>query len=543
MSMELRGVTDVEALEAIEAERRPGLDSVTRHEELVWLLAEQFVRADVSLRELQARADKAGGTRLPRATCADMLAGRRFPKKAVMVAFLRGCRVPEHRLPEWEHAWERVRVARLAALAAQAQAQAQAQMNALAMAFPPQAAPPSTHDQAPPPTHDRTPAPTHDQVPAQPVIPAQGPAPTQPTTAPPNQAPAPAPVMQAVPAPAPAAVTPATTSAPPPTTSATIAPATAADHAGIAPAQPDTIPVAPPPLPLAVTAQPVPPGPAAHPEAVSPTAQPEAPTLAGQPVPPSAASAQPEAAGVVAWLATPAVLARTAGAVADGPQGRNRHGDEYGSRYQTGSEGDGGWGRSRKAYAVAITASLAAATALGVLVGARMPRQSQTGAEPPGRALVDDGRAFGPGGSSRFTVTVDPANTGVRLIRRLDAGIGMQHAAITVDGAPAGAWRPLPMQHTHRWQDQSVDLPPSLSAGRTSLTVVNTFVSSGQDFNEFRYVVKQRIDGVWSITGTLDVGPQHLESEAAHDYRITGPQTFAGVQEFSYPPHASPGSG
>jgi hypothetical protein len=133
-------------------------------------------------------------------------------------------------------------------------------------------------------------------------------------------------------------------------------------------------------------------------------------------------------------------------------------------------------------------------------------------------------------------VTVDPANTGVRLIRRLDAGIGRQRAAITVNGVPAGTWQPLPVQQAFRWQDQSVDLPPAVSAGRRSLAVVNTFVSSDQDFNEFRYVVEQRLDGVWETADTLDVGPQHLESEAAHGYEITGPQTFAGVQEFAYPP-------
>ncbi|MFF4197523.1 hypothetical protein [Nonomuraea sp. NPDC001831] len=91
----------------------PGVESVSCHEGLVRLLAEQFARADVSLRELQARADTAGGPRLPQATCADMLAGRRFPNKAVMVSFLLACGVPEHRVPEWERAWERVRTNRM----------------------------------------------------------------------------------------------------------------------------------------------------------------------------------------------------------------------------------------------------------------------------------------------------------------------------------------------------------------------------------------------------------------------------------------------
>ncbi|MFC5826338.1 hypothetical protein [Nonomuraea insulae] len=303
-----------------------GLASVSRHEELVRLLAEQFVRADASLRELQARADKAGGTRLPRATCADMLAGRRFPKKAVMVAFLRACQVPEGQVPAWEQAWERVRVAQLPG-----------------------------------------------QEPAEITVPPPVPAPDR---------------------------------------------------------------------------------------------------------------------------------------------------------------------RRRGAVVVAMLASLAAAAALGVLVGAWMPEPGAS--ETPGRTLTDDGRAFGQDGSSRFTVTVDPANTGVRLIRRLDAGIGMQSATITVNGSPAGSWQPLPVERAYRWKDQSVDIPPSLSAGRRSLTVVNTFVSSNQDFNEFLYVVKQRVNGVWTTADTVDVGPEHPADEKAHHYRIDDRQTFAGVQSFDYPPELPP---
>lgn len=312
-----------------------GLASVSRHEELVRLLAEQFVRADASLRELQARADKAGGTRLPRATCADMLAGRRFPKKAVMVAFLRACQVPEEQVPAWEQAWERVRVAQLPATAV--------------------------------------------QEPAEITVPRQ---------------------------------------------------------AGAAVPAPDR--------------------------------------------------------------------------------------------------------RRRGAVVIAMLASLAAAAALGVLVGAWMPERGAS--ETPGRTLTDDGRAFGQDGSSRFTVTVDPANTGVRLIRRLDAGIGRQSATITVNGAPAGSWQPLPVERVYRWKDQSVDIPPSLSAGRRSLTVVNTFVSSSQDFNEFLYVVKQRVNGIWTTADTVDVGPEHTADEEAHHYRIDDRQTFAGVQSFDYPPEHPPTS-
>lgn len=153
---------------------------------------------------------------------------------------------------------------------------------------------------------------------------------------------------------------------------------------------------------------------------------------------------------------------------------------------------------------------------------------------PPGRTVYDDGRAFGQGGSSRFKVTIDPANTGVRVTRRLDAGIGMQTATITVNGARVGLWQPLSIEPVYRWKDQSIDIPPSLTAGRHSLNVTNTFVASAEDFNEFAYFISEKINGAWSTADILDVGPDHLPSEAAHHYRITH-ETFAGERAWSYP--------
>src|SRR5207302_9430394 len=50
----------------------------------------------------------------------------------------------------------------------------------------------------------------------------------------------------------------------------------------------------------------------------------------------------------------------------------------------------------------------------------------------------DDGRAFGAGGGSAFAVSIDPANQGVRLVRRFDPMIGNQRATLFVDGQPVG---------------------------------------------------------------------------------------------------------
>jgi len=58
--------------------------------------------------------------------------------------------------------------------------------------------------------------------------------------------------------------------------------------------------------------------------------------------------------------------------------------------------------------------------------------------------IEDDGRAFGANGSSAFSISVDPANTGVRLIRRYDPTIGNQRASISVDGQTVAEWAPIP---------------------------------------------------------------------------------------------------
>ncbi|MFI6742689.1 hypothetical protein ACIBI9_58170 [Nonomuraea sp. NPDC050451] len=310
------------------------------------LLAEQFARADVSLRELQTRADRVGGTRLPRSTCADMLAGRRFPKKAVMVAFLRGCRVPDHQLPEWERAWERVRV------------------NQLPAGFNENRSVESSHG-------------------------------------------------------------------------------------------------------------------------------------------------TPRAAQIMTAPGNPGTT-RAAGR------------------------------RWRQAALLAAVAVPAAAVTLSVVIAQRAtPQRGASEGAPdhivnPAHIVSDDGRAFPRGGSSRFTVTVNPANTGVRLIRRLDAGVGLQHATITVNGTPAAKWRPLLEDSVYKWRDQIVAIPPDLTAGRRSLTIVNTCVSSS-GFNEFLYTVEHKVNGVWSTADTVDIGRNHTASEAAHDYRVVG-EDWAETQTFAYPP-------
>jgi Protein of unknown function (DUF2961) len=148
--------------------------------------------------------------------------------------------------------------------------------------------------------------------------------------------------------------------------------------------------------------------------------------------------------------------------------------------------------------------------------------------------LVDDGRAFGAGGSSKFTVAINPANQGVTITRRYDPEIGNQVANIYVDGTLAGQWSTGAAVTAGPWADVTVTLPDKLTAGKSQITITNEFVSSNVDFNEFRYDVSCLVNGEWTRSDTVDVGPNHPGEESAHSYAIAAP-TWQGVRNFSYP--------
>lgn len=109
----------------------------------------------------------------------------------------------------------------------------------------------------------------------------------------------------------------------------------------------------------------------------------------------------------------------------------------------------------------------------------------------PTPAISDDGRAFT--GSSTFTVSIDPNNEGVRLTRRLDAGVAHQYARVLVDGKVVTEWKPLPAMGGHQWHNQSVILPASVTTGKSQVTITNKFISSEIDFNAFKYWVESKI--------------------------------------------------
>ena len=112
------------------------LDAVSTRADLAARLRLVHLRADSpSLRTLEVRT-RHTSTHLSKTTVADMLKGARFPRKAVMVAFLRACGVPDDKMDPWQRTWERV-ASREAAPTRHGEAQTTASRQGLASAVQP----------------------------------------------------------------------------------------------------------------------------------------------------------------------------------------------------------------------------------------------------------------------------------------------------------------------------------------------------------------------------------------------------------------------
>jgi transcriptional regulator with XRE-family HTH domain len=84
------------------------LDAVNTRDELAALLRTVHIRADKpSLRTLEVRT-RHSATSLSKTVTAEMLRGMRFPRKAVMLAFLQACGIPDTGLESWQRTWERI---------------------------------------------------------------------------------------------------------------------------------------------------------------------------------------------------------------------------------------------------------------------------------------------------------------------------------------------------------------------------------------------------------------------------------------------------
>jgi hypothetical protein len=165
-------------------------------------------------------------------------------------------------------------------------------------------------------------------------------------------------------------------------------------------------------------------------------------------------------------------------------------------------------------------ATLASLHGPGEISAFRMNIPGLLGMTQPPQEFTYSGRGFVADGSSQFTVKVNPGNDGVRLIRTLDGNVGDQVADISVDGQPAGSWQPLPEQWG-LWVPEAIDLPASLTQGKSQITIKNTFVSSAGDFDEYGYQALSDVGGQWVQTDQFGLGPGNTAQEQAHDYTIT----------------------
>ncbi|HZB28535.1 MAG TPA: NYN domain-containing protein [Streptosporangiaceae bacterium] len=83
--------------------------SVKTREELAVFLRELHARADSpSLRSLERWAQKEGKPPLSKSTLSDVLSGRRFPRKSVLLTFVEACGVPRDQMDPWRRGWERI---------------------------------------------------------------------------------------------------------------------------------------------------------------------------------------------------------------------------------------------------------------------------------------------------------------------------------------------------------------------------------------------------------------------------------------------------
>jgi hypothetical protein len=84
------------------------LAAVGTRDDLLALLRMVYIRADKpALRTLEAKTRHSTNP-LSKTSVAEMLNGVRFPRKAVMIAFVRACGVPDDATGSWRRAWERV---------------------------------------------------------------------------------------------------------------------------------------------------------------------------------------------------------------------------------------------------------------------------------------------------------------------------------------------------------------------------------------------------------------------------------------------------
>jgi hypothetical protein len=92
-----------------------------------------------------------------------------------------------------------------------------------------------------------------------------------------------------------------------------------------------------------------------------------------------------------------------------------------------------------------------------------------------------------------FTLALDPANDGADLQRTADQAAAYQAAEVWVDGTDVGTWTEPLGNPGLRWLDDSYQLPPSVTAGRSAIHVTLVPLPGFAPWNATRYSVISRV--------------------------------------------------
>ena len=90
-------------------------------------------------------------------------------------------------------------------------------------------------------------------------------------------------------------------------------------------------------------------------------------------------------------------------------------------------------------------------------------------------------------GPISFEMAVDPANQGVRLRRTSDQTEAGQAVTVSVAGQDLGVWRQPLGNGTHRWLDDSFELPPSVTEQQERIAITLTPVDGSATWTAARY--------------------------------------------------------
>jgi hypothetical protein len=103
--------------------------------------------------------------------------------------------------------------------------------------------------------------------------------------------------------------------------------------------------------------------------------------------------------------------------------------------------------------------------------------------------IPDDGRAHK--GSSQFKITIDPANNGVRLRRRMDYHVLNQRADVYVDGTKVGTWYTAGenenLKNVLYWRDEEFDIPSHYTTNKSTLTIKIEYTGNALQWDEYYY--------------------------------------------------------